>query len=241
MMAIVQKIALVLLSITCIIHSTYADERGGLRLELSPIWQSSNQVQIPTPTGTRFDFTSLGKGPLLAFRLDEIRVLYAPLSLTFSGNLRNDVSFQNQTFSSTTSTEGLYRFNSYRLTYRYRLLYSESAALWVGLTGKIRDAEIRLTQGAISASSTNIGFVPLMHVLATYRLSDLLVLYLDADALAAPQGRAEDVSLQLQFRISPQFDFSVGYRTLEGGSDGGGNVYNFTWLHYGVLGLGFHF
>jgi len=29
----------------------------------------------------------------------------------------------------------------------------------------------------------------------------------------------------------------VGYRMVEGGAAGGGNTYNFAWIHYGVLGV----
>lgn len=221
-----------------------------LRFELSPVWQSGNQVQIPAPGGTRFDFTALGAGPAWNYRIDaawrvgensEIRGLFAPLSLSVTGRLGTDVSFQDTLFSGSSDTTGLYRFNSYRLTYRYRLIRGEKFKLWLGFTGKIRDAEIRLTQGVSSASRTNIGFVPLLHMLLSYQLSEMLRLQFEADALAAPQGRAEDLALLLALRVSSTVDAFLGYRTVEGGSDGGGSVYNFTWLNYGVVGVGFRF
>lgn len=222
-----------------------------VRVEVSPVWQTVNQVQIPATGGSRFEFTSLGQGPAWNYRFDaawrigensEIRALFAPLSLSVKGSLGGDVSFQNSLFSgSSTETEGLYRFNSYRLTYRYRIVRDEKFQLWLGATGKIRDAEIRLTQGSQSASSTNTGFVPLLHLLSTYRFSDDFRVILEADALAAPQGRAEDIGLLLALRLHPQAEGLLGYRTVEGGSNGGGNVYSFAWLHYAVFGVSVNF
>jgi hypothetical protein len=230
--------------------STQEDDTYRLRFDLSPVWQTVNRVQIPTPGGTRFDFTSLGRGPAWNYRIDgvwrvgersQIRALYAPLSLRVTGVLGSNVSFQDQVFSGSAQTEGLYRFNSYRLTYRYRLTQSERLSLWLGFTGKIRDAEIRLTQGSISASRDNVGFVPLLHLYTTYFFSNSFRVVLEADALAAPQGRAEDVALLLGWRVHPHGELFLGYRTVEGGADGGGKVYNFAWLHYAVLGVGVSF
>jgi hypothetical protein len=239
----------------CFFSSTLifaADSQGpfGVRIEVSPVWQSVNRVQIPANTGSRFDFTSLGTGPEWNYRIDaawrvaensEIRALFAPLSLTLKGRLGSNVSFQDQLFSGSADTEGLYRFNSYRLTYRYRLVRGDDLQLWLGLTGKIRDAEIRLSQSGTSASRTNVGFVPLIHLLTSYQFSERIRGLIEIDALAAPQGRAEDIGLLIGIRLLPQLEGFLGYRTVEGGSDGGGGVYNFTWLHYGVLGIGARF
>jgi hypothetical protein len=246
-------IILIFISLFTLDSTAYASDSKDhfqLRLELAPVWQSVNRVQIPTPDATRFDFTQLGTGPSFSLRVDaawrmsensELRALYAPLSFGVSGRLGSDVSFQNTLFSGSTSTDGLYRFNSYRLTYRYRIIEKEQFTLWAGITGKLRDAEIRLTQGSITASRTNLGFVPLIHLLSTYRFSEIFRILLDIDALGAPQGRAEDIGLLMALRIHPQFEGFLGYRTLEGGSENGGNVYNFSWLHYAVIGVGVNF
>ena len=58
-----------------------------------------------------------------------------------------------------------------------------------------------------------------------------------SDALAAPQGRAEDVALLVDYAWSQNIHALAGYRTVEGGSDGGGKVYSFAWLHYAVVGV----
>ena len=60
------------------------------------------------------------------------------------------------------------------------------------------------------------------------------------DAAAAPQGRAEDVLVALEREIRPGLTLRLGYRLLEGGADND-EVYTFTALHYGVIGLGLQF
>jgi hypothetical protein len=59
---------------------------------------------------------------------------------------------------------------------------------------------------------------------------------LDADALAAPQGRAEDVFLALTWALRDGLELRAGYRTPEGGADND-EVYSFAWLHYAVVGV----
>ncbi len=55
--------------------------------------------------------------------------------------------------------------------------------------------------------------------------------------LASPYGRAEDANLAFQYRYSNDALFRIGYRVLEGGSDGGGNVYTFAAFHFITAGI----
>ena len=60
------------------------------------------------------------------------------------------------------------------------------------------------------------------------------------DALATPQGRAEDVLVAVQYQLQKNIDLKLGYRMLEGGADVD-EVYNFALLHYLVLGVAISF
>ena len=62
-------------------------------------------------------------------------------------------------------------------------------------------------------------------------------LLLDGDALVSPYGRAEDLLAALQYRVSERATLRLGYRVLEGGADGGGNVYTFALFNYLTAGL----
>lgn len=177
------------------------------------------------------------------YRLAErhlISALYAPLRINATGTLESDVSFAGRVFPARAPVLGVYRFDSYRLTYRYSFIRSETMELAGGLTAKIRDAEISL-YGAETAEKTNTGFVPLLNVHFDWRPgAGRFGLLVDADALAAPQGRAEDVLVAATWRANEALVLRVGYRTLEGGADNK-EVYSFAWLHYAVGGVEMHF
>jgi hypothetical protein len=207
--------------------------------EGAAVWQSRNVVRIPDEGGTRFGLTDLGHGgrgtwrTYLGLRLDrhELRALAAPLTIEVSGALPGAVSFQGQRFAGGVPTDGIYRFDSYRLTYRYAVVATRAWSVKLGATAKVRDASIRLRQAGVEAVRSDTGFVPLLHAAAEWRFSHPLSVVLDVDALAAPQGRAEDVGLFAVVHFSPQLQLRAGYRMVEGGVAGGGGVYNFAWLH----------
>ena len=58
----------------------------------------------------------------------------------------------------------------------------------------------------------------------------------EGDALAAPQGRAEDVLLAGIYKFSDHIMVRLGYRILEGGADND-EVYNFALFHYASAGF----
>jgi predicted porin len=62
----------------------------------------------------------------------------------------------------------------------------------------------------------------------------------DGDALAAPQGRAEDVQIAVTYKFSYNVSVRAGYRILEGGAEND-VVYNFALLHYASVGLSYTF
>jgi hypothetical protein len=216
-----------------------------IEVEAGPVWQSRNDVQIPNDErGTRFSLKDLvGTGPWPAGRVyltwnlnsrHSLEALLAPLSVTESGTLSEPVDFAGGTFEAGTPVEGTYRFNSWRIGYRYRLTEGPDLGLWVGFTAKLRDAEIRLRQGATSARDTDLGFVPLLHLAADWRFAPRGHLLFDFDGLAGGPGRAFDSGLKLGYQLGDRWTIAAGYRTLEGGADVDA-VYNFAWLHYGVL------
>lgn len=213
-------------------------------LEAGPVWQSYNDVEIPNDgSATRFSLHDvLGAGPWPSARLyvtwniserHALRVLAAPLSIRDRGTLSGPVSFAGETYTPG-AVEATYTFNSYRLTYRYRLHAGERTTAWVGLTAKLRDAVIRLERNGTASEKTDLGFVPLLHLAGNWRFAPRWRLALDVDALAGGPGRAEDAALKLGYDLSQRLTLEAGYRTVEGGADVD-EVYTFAWLHYAVL------
>lgn len=221
-----------------------------VELEVGPVWQSRNDVQVPNDAdGTRFSMVDLqGKGPWPAGRIyltwninsrHGLRALAAPLSITETGLLSSETSFAGATFDAGT-TEATYQFNSWRLTYTYRFYTGSRWAWWVGFTAKIRDAKVELNRFGMGAAKTDVGFVPLLHLKGWYRLPGRLRLTFDMDALAGGPGRAEDVAVKLHYDLDDRWSLSAGYRTVEGGADVD-EVYNFAWFHYAVGSVSYRF
>jgi len=62
----------------------------------------------------------------------------------------------------------------------------------------------------------------------------------EAEGLAAPQGRAGDVAFKGEWALSPRVSLSAGIRLLEGGADND-EVYNFATFVYAVGGVSVRF
>jgi hypothetical protein len=215
-------------------------------LEAGFVFAGRNDVRIPGNGGTAISLADeLETDPApefrvrLGYRFGErhlVTALYAPLQVNATGTVDRDVSFSGGNYPAGSPLLAVYRFDSYRLTYRYSFIRRAGLELAAGLTAKIRDAEISL-YGADARSKTNTGFVPLVNVHVAWRPADgRLGLLLDADGLVAPQGRAEDVLLAITWAVNDGLELRAGYRTLEGGADND-EVYNFAWLHYAIVGV----
>jgi len=63
----------------------------------------------------------------------------------------------------------------------------------LGFTAKIRDAKIALASAGLESEKTNVGFVPIINFRMLWKPDEKFGILLEGDALAAPQGRAEDV------------------------------------------------
>ena len=109
-----------------------------------------------------------------------------------------------------------------------------------GLTVKIRDAEIALQSEGLAASKANVGFVHIINFRLHWKLNENIGILFEGDALAAKQGRAEDVLLAGTYKFLDHFLVRCGYRILEGGADGG-EVYSFALFHYASFGIVYTF
>lgn len=215
-----------------------------VNIETGIVYPLYNDARIPGNGGTFFSLKDdLKTNPKLFYRLQfnykfkqhHVNILFAPLAFTSEGKFNDDVLFMNENFIANTSTTGYYKFNSYRITYWYKLVETEKINFGLGITGKIRDAEIKLKSNSIVASKTDIGFVPLIHFFFSYAINDNIYIKFEGDALGAKQGRAEDFLLSFNYQLNNAVQFFSGYRILEGGSNGS-SVYTFAWMNYFSIG-----
>lgn len=84
--------------------------------------------------------------------------------------------------------------------------------------------------------------MPLLHADASLRLSERWSLAADFDGLAVPgaPGRLVDLAVKARYDLDDCWSLGLGYRTLEGGVDND-SAFNFAWLHYAIVWVGFRF
>jgi hypothetical protein len=215
-------------------------------LETGAVGTGYNNVRIPGDQGTLFSLKDdLISKTEIFFRLrvnytiksrHTLSLLYAPLETVSNGNVPYDIFFEGVTFPANTELTGTYKFNSYRLTYRYEIVLKPKFEFGLGFTAKIRDAKIALASATLESEKTNVGFVPVINFRMLWKPYEKFGILLEGDALAAPQGRAEDVLIAATYRVSDWLGLKAGYRILEGGAEND-EVYNFALFNYASVGI----
>ena len=186
-------------------------------------------IRIPGDLGTLFSLKDdLKSKTKIFYRLrasytlqsrHTISLLYAPLKIKSAGRVTYKISFNGVLFDADTDLNSIYKFHSYRLTYRYHLISQTKIILGLGFTAKIRDANVRLYSTKQTTESTSIGFVPIINFNFNWNINEAWDLHLNGDALVTPQGRAEDIQLAITYQCSDPINIRVGYRILEEGTD----------------------
>jgi len=230
--------------------TSFVNAQVNIDLESGAVFTGYNDVRISGNGGTLFSLkTDLNAKPNAFFRVRVgykirsrhiISLLYAPLIVKSNGLTNKQIDFEGVTFPSNTSLNASYKFNSYRITYRYDIVKRSKFEFALGFTAKIRDAEIAINSDGLSASKKNVGFVPIINFRLNWKINDKIGFLFEGDALAAPQGRAEDVLFAGTYKFSDQFMGRLGYRILEGGADNN-EVYNFALFHYASVGVTYAF
>jgi hypothetical protein len=215
-------------------------------IETGAVATGYNNVRIPGDNGTLFSLKNdLISKTEVFFRLrasytirsrHTLSLLYAPLETSSTGKVPGEIVFEGVTFPANTDLKGTYKFNSYRLTYRYEIVFKPKIEFGLGFTAKIRDAKISLASSGLQSEKANVGFVPIINFRVLWKPDEKFGILLEGDALAAPQGRAEDVLIAATYRISDHFGLKAGYRILEGGADND-EVYNFALFNYASVGV----
>jgi hypothetical protein len=116
-----------------------------LNFQIASVSTAKNNVQIPGDTGTRFSLCDdLQADAAFSGRLeagyirkdkDYFGIVIAPLSVDSHGSVAENISFAGTTFPANTDLDATFRFDSYRFTWRRKLVAKENLDLWLGLTG----------------------------------------------------------------------------------------------------------
>lgn len=221
-----------------------------LTVELGAAWQARNDARIENePPNTRFSIDAItGSGPYPAGRIalewplaerHLLRAVAAPLRVEGTGTTASAIVFRDTVFDPG-RVRAEYRFDSWRLGYRYVFHDSERWTWSGGATLNVRDAEIRLSQDGTHRARTDTGLVPLLALVGEWRFAPGWRALLDVEGLGAPQGRAIDATVQLGHDLTPALHLSGGYRVLDGGADND-DIYTFARFDFAVLALSWRF
>lgn len=227
------------------------DKRFSLEFETGAVWQSRNEIHIPdSAEGTRFSLADLQDRSANVHRRVEatwnilsrhsLRFVYAPLNFSGTGTFTSPVIFAGGTFAPGAPVDTEYKFDSYRVTYRYQFYESERWRLKIGVTAFVRDAKVELNQQGVRASDSDIGVVPLLSANMEYALAPRWTALVDFDGLVSPQGRAVDAAAKIRYDLTNNWYVSAGYRVFEGGVDND-ERFAFAWYNFAVVSLGARF
>lgn len=225
--------------------------RFQIEFETGVIWQGRNEIHIPdSAAGTRFSLADIqDSAPIVQRRVEAtwhparrhaFRFVYQPLGFSGTGSFASPVLFAGGAFTPGAPVESDYKFDSYRVTYRYLFYESSTWRLSAGATAFIRDAKVELRQAGSTATDSNVGFVPLLSLNAEYRFAPRWMAVVDVDGLVAPQGRAFDAAAKIRHDLTDHWSVSAGYRTFEGGVDNG-ERFAFGWFHFAVVSIGYRY
>ena len=216
-----------------------------LDFEFGPVFITKNDVRVPNATGTLFSLSEdLKTDASIYFRgtiiyaigkRHNLFFMASPLRTNPQGTVNRDITFNGVTFPANSQINARYRFDSYRWTYRYDILSNSKVTFGLGLSAKIRSAEIRLAGPGLYTKFDNVGFVPLIHLKFAWNFYKSLSFLVEGEGLGAPQGRAEDFMFAIVYKPLDKFNVRLGYRFLEGGADVA-STYNFAFINYLVLG-----
>ena len=221
-----------------------------LTVELGAFWQARNDARVTNgPPNTRFAIDEItGSGPYAAGRIalewplaerHVLRFVFAPLRVDDTGTTAAPIVFRETVFDPG-EVRAEYRFDSWRLGYRYVFHDSERWTWSGGATLNIRDAEIRLSQDGVRSSRSDTGLVPLLALVGEWRFAPGWRARFDVEGLGAPQGRAIDATAQVGYDLSPSLHLSGGYRVLDGGADND-DIYTFARFDFAVLAVSWRF
>ena len=235
--------------IICLNSNLLAQSQVFFNLESGALFTEMNDIRSGKD-GTVFSLKNDFKTPVspylrlrVGYLLNEkdfFSVLYAPLKIEVTETLKKNILFDGKNFRANIPTEVVYMFNSYRFTYNRRIVNQDKIKFGLGFSAKIREAGFTLKNREFSSGNFTTGFVPLINILLNWDISQKFGIDFFGEGFVASQGRAIDLSLSGRYNFTKNFQGNIGYRLLEGGSDGV-NKYNFIKLHFLLASLSYTF
>lgn len=229
-----------LLSLAC--SSAYA--RLGFEIGTGAVFTGYNDIRVPNISGTDISLSDeLETDPDYFVRVKltyskrghNIELFASPLRLEAAGSVNRQMKFAEEKFSANVPLTAVYRFDSYRLTYRYDLINTRRLQAGIGFTAGIRDGSISFQGAGKESEKKDTDFEPLINFRAKLVLSRKLNLLVEGDILAISQGITEDVLFAIQYKLDDKISLKLGYRLFKTGTDVD-EIHSSSLLNYVVIG-----
>lgn len=246
------KHLLILLSLLCMAIPFKAQSNWELRVMPQLAFGGKNTVQRPNNNeGTRiylnkeFDRKSdVTFSPRIeleyTYKKNHFIATASWLEDRFEGISPKEILYDNYVFGKGVNLDTKYKFNTYRIGYRYGLVETNHFSFQLGATLLIRDAAITLSDPGQKAKYTNVGVAPLLSYYLGWQPGSHFTLFSSGDGFAVKAGRAFDIFAGIKYRFNSFLSAYGGYRLLEGGSDGK-KVYTMANFNFVSLGIGIDF
>ena len=222
-----------------------------IRVMPQVVFGTRNTIQRPNDEGTRIYFNNDFKRKNDAVFSPRFELEYsnkrhhaiataALLTDKFEGIAKENILYDGVVFNSGSNIDAVYRFNTYRLGYRYRLVDRPKFIFELGATILLREAFVSLEDNIRKSKFSNVGVAPLLSYRVEWKVTEPMSLLSYGDAFAVKAGRAEDIFAGAKYKFNQNWSAMLGYRLLEGGSDSD-KVYTMATFHFISLGVGFKF
>ena len=244
-----KKYVVLCLLCCCSVFVSMAQSSWELRLMPEIAFGGKNVLQCPnTVDGTRvpldqdFDRRRVGVfSPRVeleyVYKRNHFILTAAWLTDKFEGISVEDIRFNGTTFDTGSSLLTTYRFDTYRIGYRYRIVARERFDFELGATLLVRDASITMNDYNRPVKFTNVGVAPLISYRIGWNPSNRITVLSYGDGFAVKQGRAIDVYAGIKYQFNNLLSANLGYRLLDGGSDVE-SIYTMALYQYLSFGIG---
>ncbi len=162
------------------------------------------------------------------------------LKTKYHGISPTDIYYNGTYFPESTDMHISYRFNTYRIGYRYGLVKRAKFNFELGATLLIRDAAISMKDNSQKTKYSNVGVAPLISYYIDWCVSSNFSLLSYGDGFAIKYGRAFDLFAGVEYMFNDLLSATLGYRLLDGGSDVK-KIYTMAQFNYIALGVNLSF
>lgn len=191
--------------------------------EFGGAWMNKNDIAAPKHSGDVLDFNVVGAtaDPTSSVRSgfefffdkhNELFIQFSPYELRAVGTLNVPTNFNGSSYNTTDETFMAYRWNEYRVRWRYKLIDNRDFVFKLGAGLSISDNQVELSTVSQTELVSTLSALPIGHIHAGMNIGDRSELYVEVDGGGAGDEYIIDTTLQYRYKFNKHWDIGGGYR-----------------------------